>query len=126
MEIKGSIFVQFPGEAGLDQSIRLTLLHQLNPIRDPLPLRHNTIPPPKRPTTIMGANSKTVAFFGASTGIGLSALKHTLAAGHNCIALCRTPSKLSAIFPPGVPNLKIVEGNACTRYRQRVQVPARR
>jgi nucleoside-diphosphate-sugar epimerase len=56
---------------------------------------------------------KTVAFMGASTGIGLSALRHTLAAGHRCIALCRNPSKLTAIFPPeSTPNLKIIQGNA--------------
>lgn len=61
----------------------------------------------------MSGNSKTVAFFGASTGVGLSALKHTLAAGYQCIALCRTPSKLTAIFPTETtPNLKIVQGNA--------------
>lgn len=61
----------------------------------------------------MSGNSKTVAFFGATTGVGLSALKHTLAAGHQCIALCRTPSKLTAIFPTATePNLKIVQGNA--------------
>lgn len=54
-----------------------------------------------------------VAFFGASTGVGLSALKHTLAAGYQCMALCRTPSKLTAIFPAGsTPNLRIVQGNA--------------
>lgn len=57
--------------------------------------------------------SMTVAFFGASTGIGLAALKHTLAAGHQCIALCRTPSRLTANFSTDTPsNLKIVEGNA--------------
>ncbi|KAI5863935.1 hypothetical protein GGS23DRAFT_620820 [Durotheca rogersii] len=56
---------------------------------------------------------KTVAFFGASTGVGLSALRHTLAAGHKCIALCRTPSKLTAVLPPASnPNLRVVEGNA--------------
>ncbi|KAL9105810.1 MAG: hypothetical protein Q9227_009066 [Pyrenula ochraceoflavens] len=61
----------------------------------------------------MSGNTKTVAFLGASTGVGLSALKHTLAAGHQCIALCRNPSKLTAIFPTATtPNLKIVEGNA--------------
>ena len=61
----------------------------------------------------MSTNSKTVAFFGASTGIGLATLKHTLAAGHQCIALCRTPSKLTAIFPTDTtPNLKVVQGNA--------------
>ncbi|WAO84830.1 NAD(P)-bd-dom domain-containing protein [Fusarium falciforme] len=57
--------------------------------------------------------AKTVAFLGASTGVGLSALKHTLAAGHQAVALCRTPSKLSAILPAeSNPNLRIVEGNA--------------
>jgi hypothetical protein len=61
----------------------------------------------------VSGNSKTVAFFGASTGVGLSALKRTLAAGHQCIALCRAPSKLTAIFPTDTaPNLKIVQGNA--------------
>ncbi|KAE8449462.1 hypothetical protein EG329_008070 [Mollisiaceae sp. DMI_Dod_QoI] len=59
------------------------------------------------------SGTKTVAFFGASTGVGLSALKHTLAAGHQCIALCRNPSKLTAIFPTSTtPNLKLVQGNA--------------
>jgi hypothetical protein len=61
----------------------------------------------------MATNCKTVAFLGASTGVGLSALKHTLAAGHRCIALCRTPSKLTAIFPPETtPKLQVVQGNA--------------
>lgn len=61
----------------------------------------------------MAPHPKTVAFFGASTGVGLSALKHTLAAGHQCIALCRVPSKLTAIFPSSTtPNLQIVHGNA--------------
>ena len=57
--------------------------------------------------------AKTVAFLGASTGVGLSALKHTLVAGHRCIALCRDPTKLTAIFPSeSTQNLQIVEGNA--------------
>jgi nucleoside-diphosphate-sugar epimerase len=61
----------------------------------------------------MIGNTKTIAFFGASTGVGLSALKHTLTAGHQCIALCRTPSKLTTIFPTDTaPNLKIVQGDA--------------
>ena len=56
---------------------------------------------------------KTVAFLGASTGVGLSALKHTLAAGHRCIALCRHPSKLTTIFPADKnPNLRVIQGNA--------------
>ncbi|KAK7433192.1 hypothetical protein QQZ08_000125 [Neonectria magnoliae] len=58
-------------------------------------------------------STKTVAFFGASTGVGLSALKHTLAAGHKCVALCRTPSKLTDIISPeATPNLQVVQGNA--------------
>ena len=61
----------------------------------------------------MGSNTKTVAFIGASIGVGLAALKHTLAAGHQCIALCRFPEKLEAVFPPGsAPNLRILQGNA--------------
>lgn len=61
----------------------------------------------------MASNTKTVAFFGASTGVGLSALKHSLAAGLQCTALCRTPSKLETIFPAGsTPNLKIIKGDA--------------
>ena len=61
----------------------------------------------------MSSKTMSVAFLGGSTGVGLSALRHTLAAGHRCIALCRTPSKLTDIFPPGTaPNLRIVQGNA--------------
>ncbi|KAH7240189.1 uncharacterized protein BKA55DRAFT_117219 [Fusarium redolens] len=59
------------------------------------------------------SSPKTVAFLGASTGVGLSALKHTLAAGHNCVALCRVPSKLEAhVSPKNHANLRVVEGNA--------------
>ncbi|CAG8947854.1 unnamed protein product [Penicillium salamii] len=57
--------------------------------------------------------SKVIAFLGASTGIGQAALKHTLAAGYRCLALCRDPSKLEKTFPPGSsPKLKIIQGNA--------------
>ncbi|RBR23159.1 uncharacterized protein FIESC28_04154 [Fusarium coffeatum] len=59
----------------------------------------------------MTTPTKTVAFFGASTGIGLAALKLTLAAGHTCIALCRVPSKLEALHKE-YPALRVVEGNA--------------
>ncbi|CAH0028466.1 unnamed protein product [Clonostachys rhizophaga] len=59
------------------------------------------------------SSPKTVVFLGASGGVGLSALKHTLAAGHQCIAVCRTPSKLTDIIPLSTtPNLRVVEGNA--------------
>jgi len=57
--------------------------------------------------------TKAIAFLGASAGVGLSALKHSLAAGNQCVALCRHPSKLTSIFPQNTtPNLKIIEGNA--------------
>ncbi|KAG8669361.1 hypothetical protein FPOAC2_08688 [Fusarium poae] len=59
----------------------------------------------------MESSSKTVAFFGASTGIGLSALKETLAAGHHCIALCRVPAKLETLNAEHGHLLDIVEGN---------------
>jgi hypothetical protein len=57
--------------------------------------------------------TKTIAFLGASAGVGLSVLKLNLAAGNQCIALCRQPSKLTSVFPQNTtPNLKIIEGNA--------------
>jgi len=57
---------------------------------------------------------QTVAFLGASGGCGLAALRHTLAAGITCVALCRTPSKLAAAFPDGQApsNLHILQGDA--------------
>ncbi|KAI1074388.1 NAD(P)-binding protein [Whalleya microplaca] len=56
---------------------------------------------------------KTVAFFGASTGVGLAALRHSLAAGCNCTALFRDLSKLNGtLTPETMPNLKVVQGNA--------------
>ncbi|OHW98525.1 atypical short chain dehydrogenase [Colletotrichum incanum] len=56
---------------------------------------------------------KTIAFFGASGGCGLAALKHALAAGRTCIALCRNPSKLTDMLPPAEhPNLVVKQGNA--------------
>ncbi|KAI1736352.1 hypothetical protein F4680DRAFT_432606 [Xylaria scruposa] len=59
------------------------------------------------------AHSQTVAFFGASGGVGLAALKHTLATGRQCIALCRNPAKLTAILPlESNANLQIIQGNA--------------
>lgn len=61
----------------------------------------------------MSSGTKTIAFFGASGGTGLSALRHSVKAGHQCIALCRYPAKLTSIFPPSTtPNLRVVEGNA--------------
>ncbi|PLB46399.1 NAD(P)-binding protein [Aspergillus steynii IBT 23096] len=54
---------------------------------------------------------QTIAFFGASTGVGLAALKHTLLSGDRAIALCRDPSKLAGIVSDDS-NLKIVKGDA--------------
>ncbi|KAJ6782528.1 hypothetical protein PWT90_01356 [Aphanocladium album] len=53
--------------------------------------------------------SRHIAFLGASTGVGLAALKHSLEAGHQCVALCREPKKLDALQAP---NLKVIKGNA--------------
>ncbi|KAI2785570.1 NAD(P)-binding protein [Daldinia loculata] len=62
---------------------------------------------------VSSSNTKLIAFMGASGGIGLGALTRALAAGHTCIALCRTPSKLTDRFPADqFPNLKVVQGNA--------------
>ncbi|CAK7233412.1 hypothetical protein SBRCBS47491_008601 [Sporothrix bragantina] len=44
-------------------------------------------------------STRTIAFLGASGGVGLAALRRTLADGHRCVALCRDPSKFTAIFP---------------------------
>ncbi|KAM0327503.1 hypothetical protein ACHAQA_005791 [Verticillium albo-atrum] len=57
--------------------------------------------------------TKTVAFFGASTGVGLAALRTTLAAGHHAIALCRKPAKLTDLLSiESNPNLTVIAGNA--------------
>ncbi|KAI1162923.1 hypothetical protein F5B18DRAFT_621978 [Nemania serpens] len=59
------------------------------------------------------SQTQTIAFFGASGGVGLAALKITLASGRKCIALCRKPEKLVAILPPeSNPNLRIIQGDA--------------
>ncbi|KAL0940130.1 fungal specific transcription factor domain-containing protein [Colletotrichum truncatum] len=56
---------------------------------------------------------KTLLFLGATGGCGLSALRRSLDAGFTCIALCRTPSKLTAVLSPETyPKLHVVEGNA--------------
>ncbi|ERS96533.1 hypothetical protein HMPREF1624_06737 [Sporothrix schenckii ATCC 58251] len=56
------------------------------------------------------APSRTVAFLGASGGVGLAALRRTLANGYRCVALCRDPSKLTAIFPEMDLNLEAQTG----------------
>jgi len=56
---------------------------------------------------------KAILFLGATGGCGLSALRRSLSAGHICIALCRTPSKLSDKIPAELQgNLRIEQGNA--------------
>ncbi|KAL2255202.1 hypothetical protein VTK26DRAFT_3879 [Humicola hyalothermophila] len=74
---------------------------------------------------------KTVLFLGATGGCALSTLRRSLAAGHTCIALCRTPSKLTSLLAPettttttattatatpgspaSFPNLHIIQGDA--------------
>ncbi|KAI1503283.1 hypothetical protein F5X99DRAFT_110031 [Biscogniauxia marginata] len=61
----------------------------------------------------MSPTMTTIAFFGASGGCGLSALKQALSAGHFCVALCRNPAKLMDKFPAGEhPNLTVLPGNA--------------
>ncbi|OIW34174.1 NAD(P)-binding protein [Coniochaeta ligniaria NRRL 30616] len=56
---------------------------------------------------------KTILFLGASGGCGFSTLRRSLEAGHTCIALCRTPSKLSAKLPAELlTKLKLEQGNA--------------
>lgn len=59
--------------------------------------------------------TKTILFLGATGGCALSTLRRSLAAGHTCIALCRTPSKLLALLPAdqrSLPTLHILQGNA--------------
>ncbi|KAL2155699.1 hypothetical protein VTH82DRAFT_441 [Thermothelomyces myriococcoides] len=93
-------------------------------------------PPPANSNTKTGtktgAGSKTILFLGATGGVGLSALRRSLAAGHSCIALCRTPSKLTSQLQQQLqvdgagsgrgsgsgnggsapPNLEVVQGDA--------------
>ncbi|KAK3180263.1 hypothetical protein K4F52_008349 [Lecanicillium sp. MT-2017a] len=54
----------------------------------------------------------TIAFFGASAGCGLSALKRAVEDGHTCIAMCRKPEKMDAHFPSKPSNLIVKAGNA--------------
>ncbi|KUI65084.1 hypothetical protein VM1G_01284 [Cytospora mali] len=61
------------------------------------------------------AGPQTILFLGATGGCGLSTLRRSIAAGHTCIALCRTPSRLTDKLPESqrnAPNLRIEEGNA--------------
>jgi hypothetical protein len=52
----------------------------------------------------MSAAPQTIAFFDATGGCALAALRLALDAGTTCIALCRTPSKLAKLLiPPPAP-----------------------
>lgn len=53
-----------------------------------------------------------IAFIGASAGCGLAALRRAVSAGDTCIALCRTPAKMSVHFPSAPSNLVVRAGNA--------------
>ncbi|KAK3296502.1 uncharacterized protein B0H64DRAFT_171335 [Chaetomium fimeti] len=56
---------------------------------------------------------KTILFLGATGGVALSALRRSLAAGHTCIALCRTPANLTAQLDHTTwSNLHIIQGDA--------------
>ncbi|KAL2801837.1 NAD(P)-binding protein [Aspergillus granulosus] len=55
---------------------------------------------------------KSIAFFGASNGVCHATLLASLAAGHNCLALCRDPSKLEHLCPQYPHTLIIHHGNA--------------
>jgi hypothetical protein len=61
------------------------------------------------------SSTKAIFFLGATGGCGLSTLRRSLAAGHMCIALCRTPARLLEKLTPAeqtASNLRIEEGNA--------------
>ncbi|KAK7733000.1 hypothetical protein SLS53_008329 [Cytospora paraplurivora] len=62
--------------------------------------------------------SQTILFLGATGGCGFGSLRRSIAAGHTCIALCRTPTRLTNKLPASqrnAPNLHIEEGNALDR-----------
>lgn len=61
------------------------------------------------------ATPQTILFLGATGGCGFGTLRRSIAAGHTCTALCRTPSRLTDKLPASqrsAPNLHIEEGNA--------------
>lgn len=63
----------------------------------------------------MSSPPRTIFFLGATGGVALSTLRRSLAAGHTCVALCRTPSKLQSLLDDSEanhPNLTIEQGNA--------------
>ncbi|KAK2605709.1 hypothetical protein N8I77_008531 [Diaporthe amygdali] len=66
----------------------------------------------------MSSSPQTILFLGATGGSGFSCLRRSIAAGHSCIALCRTPSRLTDMMPESqrhAPNLRIEQGNVVDR-----------
>ncbi|KAG6365821.1 hypothetical protein INS49_007432 [Diaporthe citri] len=66
----------------------------------------------------MSSSTQTILFLGATGGSGFSVLRRSIAAGHSCIALCRTPSRLTDKLPESLrnaPNLRIEQGNVVDR-----------
>jgi len=58
------------------------------------------------------SSPKAILFLGATGGVGFSALRRSLAAGHTCLAVCRTPSKLTDKLGASPANLTIIQGSA--------------
>jgi nucleoside-diphosphate-sugar epimerase len=64
------------------------------------------------------SSTQTILFLGSTGGSGFSTLRRSIAAGHSCIALCRTPSRLTHKLPESqrkAPNLRIEQGNVVDR-----------
>lgn len=86
-------------------------------------------PSPPKEEASPATTPRTTLFLGASTGVGLSALKYSLKAGRRCIAICRDPSKLANTFPQGTqPGLEIIKGNAhdVSIISRHIQTPGNR
>ncbi|KAK1750163.1 hypothetical protein QBC47DRAFT_125454 [Echria macrotheca] len=59
------------------------------------------------------STGKAILFLGATGGCAFSTLHRSIAAGHACIAVCRTPSKLTAqLSAEQQAHVTIIEGNA--------------
>ncbi|KAI3401845.1 hypothetical protein diail_8223 [Diaporthe ilicicola] len=64
------------------------------------------------------STQQTILFLGSTGGCGFSALRRSIAAGYSCVALCRTPSRLTDKLPESqrnAPNLRIEQGNVVDR-----------
>ncbi|TLS21103.1 uncharacterized protein PpBr36_10577 [Pyricularia pennisetigena] len=57
------------------------------------------------------STSQTILFLGATGGVCGAALQLALSAGINCVALVRTPAKLTDKYP-SKPNLTVVQGDS--------------